>query len=132
MTLKCDVYSFGVVILETLSGQRNGSTQRLLSHVWGLWEQNKVMELLDIAMALPHPDSEHDILSDLKRCIDVGLLCVQQTPGDRPAMSTIVAMLTNKTSHIDRPRNPTMDSTAMPSSRDHETDLSISSTIDLT
>ncbi|KAM0897173.1 hypothetical protein ACQ4PT_022736 [Festuca glaucescens] len=132
MTLKCDVYSFGVVILETLSGQRNGSTQRLLSHVWGLWEQNKVMELLEIAMALPHLDSEHDILSDLKRCIDVVLLCVQQTPGDRPAMSTIVAMLTNKTSHIDRPRNPTMDSTAMPSSRDHETDLSISSTIDLT
>jgi hypothetical protein len=33
MKLKCDVYSFGVIILETLSGQRNGSTQRLLSHV---------------------------------------------------------------------------------------------------
>jgi hypothetical protein len=104
----------------------------LCLQVWGLWEQNKVMELLDIAMALPHPDSEHEILSELKRCIDVGLLCVQQTPGDRPAMSAIVAMLTNKASHIDRPRNPTMDSTATPSARDHETDLSISSTIDLT
>uniref|UniRef100_A0ACD5UFC4 Uncharacterized protein n=1 Tax=Avena sativa TaxID=4498 RepID=A0ACD5UFC4_AVESA len=131
MTLKCDVYSFGVIILETLSGQRNESTQRLLTHVWGLWEQDKVIELLDIAMVLPHPESEPGLLTELKRCIEIGLLCVQETPTDRPAISSIVSMLANKTSQIDRPRNP-RDSTTTTSSHDHQSDLPSLDTIYLT
>ncbi|KAI5010645.1 hypothetical protein ZWY2020_012782 [Hordeum vulgare] len=68
MTLKCDVYSFGVVLLEILSGQRNGETQRLLSRARGLWEQDSKMALLDSTVNLPPlsgPDS--DIGSELER-----------------------------------------------------------------
>ena len=87
------------------------------------------MELLD--KALPLLESEPE-LYELKRCIEIGLLCVQETPGDRPAMSAIVAMLISKTSQIDQPRSPMMHSMATTSSRDQETDLSIPTTIDLT
>lgn len=144
MTLKCDVYSFGVVLLEILSGQRNGETQRLISHVsthttssqlsavlaiafcccdlghgiknyvsgsipqaWGLWEQDRKMALLDPTVNLPplsQPDSE--IGSELERCIQIGLLCIQESPDDRLAMSDVAAMLTTKTSQIARPNRP--------------------------
>ncbi|XP_037479537.1 receptor-like serine/threonine-protein kinase SD1-8 [Triticum dicoccoides] len=107
MTLKCDVYSFGVVLLEILSGQRNGETQRLLLHAWGLWEQDRKMALLDPTVNLPplsRPDS--DVGSELERCIQIGLLCIQESPDDRPAMSDVVAVLTTKTSQIARPNRP--------------------------
>jgi hypothetical protein len=104
----------------------------LFLQVWGLWEQNKIMELLDKTLALPN--SEPELLSELKRCINIGLLCVQEMPGDRPAMSVIVAMLTSTTSHIDQPRSPVMGSMPTTSSHDHETDPSspIPTTTDLT
>ncbi|SPT20226.1 unnamed protein product [Triticum aestivum] len=107
MTLKCDVYSFGVVLLEILSVQRNGEMQRLLSHAWGLWEQDRKMTLLDSTANLPllsRPDS--DIGSELERCIQIGLLCIQESPDGRPAMSDVAAMLTTKTSQITQPNRP--------------------------
>ncbi|VAH53615.1 unnamed protein product [Triticum turgidum subsp. durum] len=109
MTLKCDVYSFGVILLETLSGQRNGSLQRLLSQAWELWEQNRIIELLDMTI-VPLPKSEPEILPELKRCIQIGLLCVQEMPDDRPAMPEVVAMFTSTTSQIDWPRRSVLDS----------------------
>jgi hypothetical protein len=89
------------------------------------------MELLDITLDLP---SEPELLFELKRCFNIGLLCVQEMPGDRPAMSAVVVMLTSTTSHIDRPISPTMDRMPTTPSRDHETDVSspIPTTIYLT
>ena len=131
MTLKCDVHSFGVVLLETLSGERNGGLQRLLSHAWELWEQNRTVELLDTAV-VPLAKSE----PELKRCIQIGLLCVQETPCERPTMSTVVAMLTSTASQIDRPRRPVLDriGAVQPSnsSLGLETDLLSPTTINLT
>ena len=92
-------------------------------------DQNKVMEILDMSMALPHYESEFELLSELKRCIEIGILCVQETPGDRPPMSAIVGMLTSTTSRISWPRNHMMDRTDTASSHDHETDMSIPNTI---
>lgn len=108
MTLKCDVYSFGVILLETLSGQRNGVLQKLLSQAWELWEDNSIMELLDKEM-MSISESEPEILVELKRCIQIGLLCVQETPDHRPTMFGVVTMLTSTKSHIDRPRRPVLD-----------------------
>jgi hypothetical protein len=44
-------------------------------------------------------------LSELLRCIHVGLLCVQQIPEDRPTMSSVVLMLSSE-SLLPKPRHP--------------------------
>lgn len=41
------------------------------------------------------------------KCAHVGLLCVQDEPGDRPTMSYILTMLNNETSTIPIPTQPT-------------------------
>lgn len=43
--------------------------------------------------------------SELQRSIHVGLLCVQQSPEDRPNMSSVVLMLTNE-SILPQPKPP--------------------------
>lgn len=88
------------------------------------------MALLDSTMNLPplsRPDSE--IVSELERCIQIGLLCVQESPDDRPAMSAVVAMLTSKSSQINRPNRPGIHSRTRPPLR--ETNLLRPDTIDL-
>lgn len=42
----------------------------------------------------------------LRRCIQVGLLCVQQQPDDRPAMSAAVEMLSCSSSELVEPTVP--------------------------
>jgi hypothetical protein len=55
------------------------------------WNQHKIKEdLLDSAVGQPEPET----LLRLERCVQVGLLCVQQSPVDRPSMAEVVAMLT--------------------------------------
>ncbi|KAL6844524.1 hypothetical protein ACP4OV_026197 [Aristida adscensionis] len=102
LTLKCDVYSFGVVLLEILSGQRHRTMPTLLADVWESWNQCKINGLLDPAVAQPEPE----LLFELERCAQVGLLCVQQSPDDRPNMSAVVAMLNSNSSEIKPPKKP--------------------------
>lgn len=109
MTLKCDVFSFGVVLLEVVSGRRNSAEPSLLSHAWKLWEEHRIMDLLDLAVPRPCSDSDADLLSELRRCIHIGLLCVQRSPGHRPAMSAALATLTSRTSQLDQPRRPVLE-----------------------
>jgi hypothetical protein len=44
-------------------------------------------------------------LSEVLRCIHVGLLCVQQIPEDRPTMLSVVLMLSGESS-LPMPRHP--------------------------
>ncbi|KAL6651464.1 hypothetical protein ACP70R_010389 [Stipagrostis hirtigluma subsp. patula] len=105
LTLKCDVYSFGVILVEMISGQRNRNTPTLLSDAWEYWNQGKINDLLESAVAHPEPE----LLFELERCIQIGLLCVQQSPDDRPPMSAVVTMLNSNNSQIRPPRSPLYD-----------------------
>ena len=92
------------------------------------------MELLNTEI-VPLPKSEPEIFSKLKCCIQIGLLCVQEMPDDRPAMSGVVAMFTSAMSHINQPRRSVLDSgIAMPSnsSLESETDFLNPTTTDMT
>jgi hypothetical protein len=44
--------------------------------------------------------------SEMTRCINIGLLCVQENAADRPTMLDVVAMLSSKTKILDKPKHP--------------------------
>ena len=63
-----------------------------LLQAWRLWAERSITALLDSEVA-PAPVKPE--LRQLGRCIHVGLLCVQEKPGDRPSMSEVVEMLSS-------------------------------------
>ncbi|XP_051126095.1 G-type lectin S-receptor-like serine/threonine-protein kinase At4g27290 isoform X2 [Andrographis paniculata] len=95
-SVKSDVFSFGVIVLEVLSGQRNrGFSHKdhphsLLGHVWVLHKEDKSLEVVveSVLKSCSSPD-------EVVRVIQIGLLCVQAYPEDRPTMSSVVYMLEN-------------------------------------
>lgn len=56
---------------------------------WKLYKEDRSLELIDEQLA----GSCH--ISQVLRSIQVGLLCVQQCPEDRPNMSSVIMMLGN-------------------------------------
>ena len=81
-----------------------------LLQVWESWKQCEIGELLD-----PQVGEPEEAFSVLARCINVGLLCMQHLPEQRPAMSEVVAMLTSTDSQLRMPSRPTANSGARPS-----------------
>ncbi|WRX27713.1 Serine-threonine/tyrosine-protein kinase [Theobroma cacao] len=105
-SLKSDVFSFGVILLEMVSGKKNRGffhpdhKLNLLGHAWKLWNEEKALELMDELMEQEYP--EHEAI----RCIQVGLLCVQQRPEDRPVMQTVLLMLDSESMSLPQPGRP--------------------------
>ncbi|XP_021294250.1 receptor-like serine/threonine-protein kinase SD1-8 [Herrania umbratica] len=103
---KSDVFSFGVLVLEVVSGKKNrgfyqsNSELNLLGHAWRLWKEGKGMDLIDSAVGDTYNAQE------VLRCIQVGLLCVQERAEDRPTMSTVVLMLNSETATMPQPKTP--------------------------
>ncbi|CAA6675480.1 unnamed protein product [Spirodela intermedia] len=124
ISAKSDVFSFGVLVLEVLSGikTRESTAQEtpkdhyfyfhkisaevlkgsLLSSIAGveLWQEDRFLELLDPIVMTSCPESE------LLRCIQVGLLCVQESPSDRPTVYAVVTMLTSENFLLPEPKRP--------------------------
>ncbi|KAJ9168975.1 hypothetical protein P3X46_020447 [Hevea brasiliensis] len=101
---KSDVFSFGVILLETLSGKKsNGFIQdpslSLIGHVWELWRQGKALEIIDSSLKDSYNSDE------ALRCIQVGLLCVQEDALDRPTMLKVVLMLNSEIA-LPSPKQP--------------------------
>jgi len=123
-SIKSDVFSFGILLLEIVSGKKNkgvtytSDTYNLIGHVsnkinytyihikfnemyvtisfiltqaWKLWKENDPTKLVDTSL------EESYVVSEVLRCIQVGLLCLQHHPNDRPNMASVVVMLTNET-----------------------------------
>ncbi|XWS19502.1 hypothetical protein CRYUN_Cryun31cG0021500 [Craigia yunnanensis] len=103
---KSDVFSFGVLVLEVVSGKKNrgfyhsNSELNLLGHAWRSWKEGKGLELMDSAAGDTY--HAHEVL----RCIQVGLLCVQERAEDRPSMSTVLLMLNSDTATMPQPKTP--------------------------
>ncbi|GMP52705.1 hypothetical protein CsSME_00018415 [Camellia sinensis var. sinensis] len=89
--VKSDVFNFDVLVLEIVSGKRNRGFYHpdhhlnLLGH--RLYDEGRSLELIDEALW----DSCY--LTEVWQSIHLGLLCVKQSPEDRPSMSSVVLML---------------------------------------
>ncbi|XP_014518460.1 G-type lectin S-receptor-like serine/threonine-protein kinase At1g11300 isoform X1 [Vigna radiata var. radiata] len=109
-SVKSDVFSFGVLLLEIVSGKKNTgfyqtSSFNLLGYAWDLWTRNSGLDLMDSAL------DDSDTLSNnsmhtVPRYVNIGLLCVQESPEDRPTMSDVVSMIGNDTVPLPSPKPP--------------------------
>ena len=71
----------------------------MLSQVWDLWREENSMKIVNPLLDETYPANE------VSRCIQIGLLCVQELAADRPTMSIVVFMLGNDT-HLPSPKWP--------------------------
>ncbi|XP_022716025.1 G-type lectin S-receptor-like serine/threonine-protein kinase At4g27290 isoform X2 [Durio zibethinus] len=105
-SMKSDVFSYGVLVLEIVSGKKNWGFYHpdhdlnLLGHSWKLWNEGKPLELMDELMEGTFSEKE------VVRCIQVGLLCVQQRVEDRPTMSSVLLMFSNESMIVPQPKEP--------------------------
>ncbi|KAE9461737.1 hypothetical protein C3L33_06350, partial [Rhododendron williamsianum] len=88
---------------------KNCSCNAYAFGAWDLWDSGKAMELIDPSVAGSCYPNE------ALRCIHVAMLCVQDSAGDRPTMSSVVLMLESENATLPMPRQPTF--TSMRSSR---------------
>lgn len=71
----------------------------LMLQIWHLWKEERALEMVD--SSLKESCSAHEVL----RCIQIGLLCVQEDAFERPSMSAVVVMLNSEIS-LPSPRQP--------------------------
>ncbi|TKW09407.1 hypothetical protein SEVIR_6G092500v4 [Setaria viridis] len=108
VSTKSDIFSFGVIVLEIVTGRKNNSAYNdtsdsisVLGHVWDKWRAGSMVDVVDPSLVESgYPESE------VLNCIEIGLLCVQENPADRPDASAVVLMLSSPTSTSDDRRAP--------------------------
>ena len=88
------------------------------------------MELMDTCL------KDSCVESQVQRCVQVGLLCVQKLSEDRPAMSSVVFMLGNEGAVLPQPKQPGffiersfVDNTTIPTCDKFYTDDEVTITI---
>jgi len=59
--------------------------------VWTLWTEGRALDTVDPALNQSYPSAI------VLRCIQIGLLCVQENAINRPSMLEVVLMLCNET-----------------------------------
>eukprot|EP00258_Populus_trichocarpa_P032572 XP_024448591.1 G-type lectin S-receptor-like serine/threonine-protein kinase CES101 [Populus trichocarpa] len=113
-SVKSDVFSFGVLLLEIVSDKRiqglleiDGHPLNLVGYAWELWKAGIPFELVD--PILRESCSKDQVL----RCINVGLLCVEDSATDRPTRSDVVSMLTSE-AQLPLPRQPAFQIQELP------------------
>lgn len=67
---------------------------------WDFWSENKGTNLLDQVV------TNSCCPSEVSRCVQIGLLCVQHQPAERPNTLELLSMLTT-TSDLPSPKQPT-------------------------
>ncbi|XP_019439539.1 PREDICTED: cysteine-rich receptor-like protein kinase 2 [Lupinus angustifolius] len=95
---KADTYSYGIVVLEIISGIKSTDVkidddghEYLLQRAWKLYERGMHLELVDKDLDPDEFDAE-----EVKKIIEIALLCTQASAAARPTMSQVVVLLISK------------------------------------
>ena len=70
--------------------------------VWRQWRDQTPLSILDASINENY--SEIEVI----KCIQIGLLCVQQNPDDRPTMVAILSYLSSHLIELPRPQEPAL------------------------
>ncbi|XP_056172134.1 cysteine-rich receptor-like protein kinase 29 [Syzygium oleosum] len=104
-SVKSDVFSFGVLILEIVSGRRNNlysmgnDVEALPGYVWKNWREGSISNIID-------PSITFGPSTEIMRCIQIGLLCVQENASSRPTMASVLLMLNSHSVTLQVPLKP--------------------------
>ncbi|WVZ53178.1 hypothetical protein U9M48_004157 [Paspalum notatum var. saurae] len=89
VSTKSDIFSLGILIIEIVTGLRvdtnteDISSEKLIGNVHKNW--SKMSQI-----ASHYPMLEANCMQQVKRCIDVGLICVSTNPKERPSVGKII------------------------------------------
>ncbi|XP_042028332.1 G-type lectin S-receptor-like serine/threonine-protein kinase SD1-13 [Salvia splendens] len=103
---KSDVYSFGVLILEIIKGKKNTHyfndelSLSLIGCAWKMWNESNGLSFVEESIASRETEEE------MVRCIQIGLLCVQEYPKDRPSIEIVLSMLSRDIVELPLPKQP--------------------------
>uniref|UniRef100_A0A0E0BM06 Protein kinase domain-containing protein n=1 Tax=Oryza glumipatula TaxID=40148 RepID=A0A0E0BM06_9ORYZ len=111
LSLQTDVYSFGATLLQIIRGKHISPSSLALSDesrnygplnkwAWNLWKDGNLMELIDPSLH----DETH--AAEMKRWVQIALLCVQQSPEERPSMWDVLLMLSCDSVILPEPKLP--------------------------
>ncbi|KAH1036016.1 hypothetical protein GYH30_055805 [Glycine max] len=103
---KSDVFSFGVIVLEIISAKRNTRSvfsdhDDLLSYTWEQWMDEAPLNIFDQSIKAEFCDH-----SEVVKCIQIGLLCVQEKPDDRPKITQVISYLNSSITELPLPKKP--------------------------
>lgn len=65
-----------------------------------MWSEGNGMDFVDGSMECMN------FRTEILRCIQIGLVCVQEFPKDRPSIQTVLSMITGEIEHIPLPAKP--------------------------
>jgi hypothetical protein len=66
---------------------------------WRNWREGTTLNLID-------PTLKANSITEILRCIHIGLLCVQENVADRPTMASILLMLNGNSITLSVPKKP--------------------------
>ncbi|KAI9072206.1 hypothetical protein K1719_045834 [Acacia pycnantha] len=89
-----------VICLQNMRCLDNILRNGLLSYTWKKLRDDKLVEILDSNI------NELGSYNEVIKCIQIGLLCVQENPNARPSMATVVSYLSNDSIQMPIPQEP--------------------------
>ncbi|KAI4298621.1 hypothetical protein L6164_032157 [Bauhinia variegata] len=88
-----------VAIKRKNSGSRNENVEHLPSIAWKNWRRGTTSKIVD-------PTLDEGSMNEIMRCIQIGLLCVQEKAVDRPTLASVLLMLEGHSVSLPVPSRP--------------------------
>lgn len=89
------LYSFTINMYPILN-----NNLKMLVQAWHLWKEGKWIDLVDTSLVIENCTSE------LSKCINIALLCVQENAADRPTMWDVSTMISTVGASLPEPKQP--------------------------